>query len=79
MTVVRWEDPPPVEYPGIDHTPIFLAVKERPGEWALVREGVSLKVAQTTRSQLGKRGCDVTRRKVGEGRFNVYARWPVTP
>lgn len=77
---VTFGELPPERPPGVSdkHQPIVEALKERPGEWALVRRGLSTATAARSRSRLQQLGAlAVTRSSAdGEGLRDVWARWP---
>lgn len=70
---------PPIILPGRPSTidPYVEALKERPGQWALVhRRPKTTKNAFGGRaSNLKKRGAQVAQRTVGD-EVHLYARWP---
>lgn len=77
MTVIRWETPPEARRNRWRNVVAVLA--QRPGEWALVAEGVTPEYAyQSARKSLVRRGCEVKCRAAGdEGMFSIWARIPV--
>ena len=81
-----WEDPPPPMPRGLKESKYVRLVdqlKESPGKWALVREGMSRLGAKNLaeRLSLGKYGAAVEATFVQVGRrsdgWSVYARFPV--
>jgi hypothetical protein len=80
MTVV-WNNPPgPGKGPRIETNPrsqkynaILAELQERPGEWATVMSGHQ---GNGPVKVLRDRGCDAHCRGVGNGRFDIIARWP---
>jgi hypothetical protein len=83
MSVVRWEDPPPSRKPGRRlskyWTAIADALKEHPGQWAVIHEGArqgSL-VARVNggRSAFAPAGAFEAMERPGDGMHRVYARY----
>lgn len=81
MSGIRWQEPPPRErdggnQPGSYYPGVIAELRARPGQWALIREGVTAAVA----SGLRKRFPDVEFRTVhteGDPRaqaVDIYAR-----
>lgn len=72
MSVIRWEDPPLSRNGKWKRTADEL--KSRPGEWALVAEGVTVKYGnECVKRQLRRYGCDVALRSNGQGVYSVWA------
>jgi hypothetical protein len=70
--IVRWENPPPVHR----WVPIVEALQERPGEWALIAEGLGAKQAENWRCALRDRGVEIAVRKISEVGSSVWGRFP---
>lgn len=75
-TVIDWAEPPAVSRGArpSKFDPVIEALKEKPGEWALVLEDVNSASARV----FIKKGCEITTRSTGknDGKVNVYARFP---
>lgn len=72
---LNWEDPPAEMRGGrASLAPLIAELKANPGKWALVRVDASAAAGEGFK----KKGCKVTRRKVGDNKFNIYAMWPPT-
>lgn len=81
MLALNWEEPGPsrrAQKTKVELDRVAHALKSRPGEWALVEEGVSNGGSSAKKYQ--NRGCETTHRGVlndeGQYRYKVYARWP---
>ncbi|ALJ19541.1 hypothetical protein [Microbacterium sp. No. 7] len=77
MSIIKWEEPPARKYGGGSSskwTKVIEQLKKRPGEWALVAEGVGASLA----GHLKRRGLEAVSRNAREGGANasIYARWP---
>lgn len=73
MSVIRWEDPPPSQSGKWKRTADEL--KARPGEWALVAEGVTVKYGnESVKKALVRYGMSVVLRSTERGR-GVYSVW----
>ncbi len=79
MTEIKWEEPPTDGRTKADVGAIARALRERPGEWAKVHEGIT----SATAAQRIKRGhgswspegaFEAVSRKSGD-RIDVYARY----
>lgn len=72
---MEWKDPPPATGgPRHELDAEVDELKQHPGRWALVRENC----VASARDAYVRRGCETTTRAAGGGKFNLYARWPVT-
>lgn len=72
MSVLRWEEPgAPNKWKRY-----VSELQSRPGEWALIAEGVTGLEAESGRTSLWRYGCQVSRRKVDGKGYSIYARWP---
>jgi hypothetical protein len=88
MSVLRWEEPPShgnTSQPDAGRwAPIAAALKERPGEWAVIAEGLKPGTSgpMVTRIKKGQRGCwapagafEARGRSNGDGLVRLYARY----
>ena len=81
MSDIKWEEPPRAAAGrGADSEleAILDALRSRPGEWALIREGTHNSFAANIRNGHGLwiRGeFDATQRKRDDGKFDVWARY----
>jgi hypothetical protein len=55
--------------------PVVSALKENPGRWALIEEGVDLQRSKAIRMSLQRYGAEVTQRTSGDA-IDVYAKMP---
>lgn len=76
MSDLEWGTPPPVNrgHRRSKYDPIVEALKNNPGKYAMVMEGVNSASAKV----LVQRGCKITTRSLGDGtnRVNVWAMYP---
>lgn len=73
MSVIRWEEPADSQYGRWKRTTEMLT--DKPGEWALVAEGLSYNTAYySVKRSLRKYGCEVKVAKVNEQGHSVWAR-----
>lgn len=76
---IRREDPPaPTRAGGGNRNRILKQLtyfKKNPGVWYKVRENASSGAYMTYK----KHGCETRTKTVGEGRYDVWARWPEKP
>lgn len=80
MSNIKWQNPPSDQRTTTPWTEIAKALRERPNEWALVKEGTFASVATTikfgTKTAFRPAGSFEARTsKAAEGKCDVYARY----
>ena len=77
-TVIHWTTPHLTEAEAGRRRwdAIAVALRQRPGEWALVDEGYPHGGNTAAAAGLKKRGCEATTRSAGNGTYATWARWP---
>ena len=77
--IIKWQDPPPPLHGGgglrTRTEARRAALRQRPGQWGLVRQGVGYSSGSNSlRVSLGD-GFEVTGRSCGDGTWDLYARY----
>lgn len=75
---LTWQEPPPSPYQGTHgrYSVVADALRERPGEWALILNAKSQSHAGQLRlSPYFAGGFELTSRKAANGRYDIYARY----
>lgn len=71
MRVIRWEDPPV----RVGRWQLLAAeLRDNPGRWALVGQGLTRQERDSARVCLNKWGCSVKWKKVDQGGYSIWAR-----
>lgn len=78
---MKFGDEPPVTVgrnPEITRESIAAvkAMRDRPGEWCVVWDGLTRQTASNRRQRLTSHGCEATVRIDADGGHTVWARWP---
>lgn len=74
---VTWEEPPPLQLGVLDYQGIALQLRERPGQWARVGEGLTYIPMNRVYAGLRAVGVQTSRRRQPDGEtYDLYGRWP---
>lgn len=74
MTVVRWEDPPPMQWGRWKI--VQRELEQKPGTWALIVDEKTRAKVDSAKAGLKAKGCETSVRKNPNGTFSLWARWP---
>lgn len=76
MPELTWETPPPVARSSVDYGGIAATLRERPGQWAKIDDGLEYLDMNRMYHSFRAVGVQTSRRVQPDGTYRMYARWP---